>query len=492
MDTRLAALMGSSTPLPVADALAAVSRILDLVERHGRETAAARQRLEWLKAAVALESRVSALKGVLAAEAQQAHAGEGAAGIPASSLLAGTMFMSRKEALAVVRQGEQVHQHPELEQACLQGSVSSKQAQAITSSLEALPEGATEQHKSQVAGKLVELAKVFDPAGLRGAAGQIYECVNPEYAAKARADHLEAQREQAIRERYLKFEPTGRGSTRISGLLPTLEAEQIRKLAAAYAAKLRRAQENNDEQLRQAGLPTPQSPSPAARLADGLAALAAAHSLHAEAPENGGDRPTVIVTIEYQDLKNLAAKARLIEPGENLPASQLRQLCCQAGLIPAVLGGQSEPLDVGRASRLATGAIRKALTLRDQGCAFPGCDQPPAECHAHHLNPWWNGGQTSLDNLVLVCPHHHGIVEPSHDPTADRWAIQIRDGIPQAIPPRHLDPQQKPWIHQRYKPMGLTAVSPNSIQPESGAGRAPEANTANRPRPAGLAAAAAA
>ncbi|MFZ0530534.1 MAG: HNH endonuclease signature motif containing protein, partial [Propionicimonas sp.] len=76
---------------------------------------------------------------------------------------------------------------------------------------------------------------------------------------------------------------------------------------------------------------------------------------------------------------------------------------------------------------------------------------PPNACHAHHLVPWWAGGTTALTNLALVCAHHHGIVEPGHDPTADRWRIQLRaDGTPQAIPPRRVDPDRRPRLHTRF------------------------------------------
>ncbi len=63
-----------------------------------------------------------------------------------------------------------------------------------------------------------------------------------------------------------------------------------------------------------------------------------------------------------------------------------------------VLGSDSMPLDVGRQQRLATAALRDALTQRDKGCAFPGCNRPPRYCHAHHIVPWLDGGETKLSN----------------------------------------------------------------------------------------------
>ncbi|XAS75323.1 DUF222 domain-containing protein [Dermatophilaceae bacterium Sec6.4] len=96
--------------------------------------------------------------------------------------------------------------------------------------------------------------------------------------------------------------------------------------------------------------------------------------------------------------------------GQLLDAGTLRRLACDADLIPMVLGGASEPLDVGRAKRLFTGALRAAIIHRDQGCTFPDCDRPPDWCDAHHVIPWWCGGETTRSNAALLCARHHTIV----------------------------------------------------------------------------------
>ncbi|UIJ33998.1 HNH endonuclease signature motif containing protein [Allobranchiibius sp. GilTou73] len=96
--------------------------------------------------------------------------------------------------------------------------------------------------------------------------------------------------------------------------------------------------------------------------------------------------------------------------GEHLDAGTLRRMACDADLIPVVLGTDSEPLDVGRAKRLFTGGLRTAIIHRDQHCTFPGCDRPPDWCDAHHVRPWWAGGETTLTNAALLCARHHTIV----------------------------------------------------------------------------------
>jgi hypothetical protein len=102
---------------------------------------------------------------------------------------------------------------------------------------------------------------------------------------------------------------------------------------------------------------------------------------------------------------------------EPIRAETARRLACDAGIIPAVLGMASDPLDIGRLTRTVPAGIRRALHLRDRGCRFPGCDQPARRCDAHHLQHWSRGGSTSTSNLVLVCSFHHWLVHEG------RWQI---------------------------------------------------------------------
>ena len=82
-----------------------------------------------------------------------------------------------------------------------------------------------------------------------------------------------------------------------------------------------------------------------------------------------------------------------------------------AALLPPVLGGApSQPLDVGRTTRVVQPAQRVALAVRDGGCVFPGCDRPLFWCDAHHLIHWLDGGPTDLANLALLCRAHHRAV----------------------------------------------------------------------------------
>lgn len=90
-----------------------------------------------------------------------------------------------------------------------------------------------------------------------------------------------------------------------------------------------------------------------------------------------------------------------------LDPTTVRKIACDAQILPVVLGTDAQPLDLGRAKRLATPGQVKALWLRDRGCTWPGCHAPPAWTEAHHLVHWVDGGPTDLTNLTLLCGHHH-------------------------------------------------------------------------------------
>jgi len=129
-------------------------------------------------------------------------------------------------------------------------------------------------------------------------------------------------------------------------------------------------------------------------------------------PDAGGLAATVVVTITLDALLGGLAAASL-DTGGRISAAEARRLACAAGIIPAVLGGASQVLDLGRKTRFHTGPQRVALALRDGGCTAEGCDWPPGMCHAHHDTPWHQGGPTDVNTGRLLCPKHHTLV---HDP----------------------------------------------------------------------------
>ena len=240
------------------------------------------------------------------------------------------------------------------------------------------------------------------------------------------------------------FRRDGNGSILFTGSLPLVDGEAwIAQLDAYTESRRRTAMEERD--------PAAEGLTPEQRRADALVAMILDNAEGRRAPKVGGDRPRVVVTVDYGRLLADAAAAGLIGDGEPLSAGDLRRLCCDADLLPAVLGGPSTVLDVGRDARLVPADLRAALVLRDGGCVFPGCHARPTACEAHHIIPWWQGGKTALSNLVLLGHHHHGLVEPARYGVRDQWEIRIGDnGIPETIPPRRCDPIRQPLHHARH------------------------------------------
>ncbi|WP_336711344.1 HNH endonuclease signature motif containing protein [Arthrobacter sp. USHLN218] len=167
-------------------------------------------------------------------------------------------------------------------------------------------------------------------------------------------------------------------------------------------------------------------------------------------PRAGGHRPQVMVTIDYQDLvKQIGTSGQAVFGGLITPRT-VRKMACDADLIPIVLGGKGEVLDVGRAQRLFTPAQRRALVARDKGCAFPGCTMPAHWTEAHHIRYWKkHKGRTSVANGVLLCSFHHHLIH-----TGD-WTIETIDGIPWFIPPAYTDPSQIPRRNHYRSPPTL-------------------------------------
>ena len=135
-----------------------------------------------------------------------------------------------------------------------------------------------------------------------------------------------------------------------------------------------------------------------------------------------------------------AAGVCTLDTGGRISAAQARRLACSAGIIPLVLGGKSQVLDVGRKRRSHTEAMRIVMGVRDRGCTEEHCEAPPGLCHAHHDTPWSQGGPTNIDTGRLLCPHHHRRI---HDPAYQTTpTAQRQDPLP---PPRVSRGCTRPW-----------------------------------------------
>jgi len=141
--------------------------------------------------------------------------------------------------------------------------------------------------------------------------------------------------------------------------------------------------------------------------ADGMVALAENFLGGRVSSGNGGERYQVMIHLDQDPLAPDGVWAATLEDGTNVSAENLRRVACDCGLV--VAGGTGEELNIGRRSRSIPAAIRRALLVRDRGCRFPGCTNHRF-LHAHHIEHWLSGGETSVGNLCLLCAAHHRMV----------------------------------------------------------------------------------
>lgn len=429
--------------------LAVINAALDVLTSDRLRLPSDRERMDTLSTAVKISSRLDAYQSRLAARMDADEAVWHEHGTSVSTWLTQTHQFTTREAHAMVKAGRKLSRFDRVGAAAEDGLLLPAQARAVTSVLDLLPAEFDGNQIDQAQQMMIGFAKVHNSSELRTLTSALVEMLDPVSAEEREAKRVEREYKQAVRDRHLKFTHHGDGAVSFRGSLPTTEAEGFIEILHSYMAQIKRGLDIAD--------PEAEYITPAMHRADALIAMVRAHQAHSMAPNNGGDRPRVVLTIDLATLQAAAEGAgypigQMLGTGEAIPAGVLRQWLCDGEIMPVVLGGPSEVLDVGRSRRLVTPEIRRALEVRDRGCVFPGCDRAPNACHAHHITPWWAGGETRLDNLVLVCPHHHGIVEPGTNPNADRWSIALGvDGTPYVTPPRRVDPEQRPRIHNRFR-----------------------------------------
>jgi hypothetical protein len=147
-------------------------------------------------------------------------------------------------------------------------------------------------------------------------------------------------------------------------------------------------------------------PTPiATRRADALAEVAETY-MNAEPVVNStADRYQVVVHVAA----DVSAGTPHIENGPHVSAETSRRIACDSSILRIDEDKNGEPLAIGRKSRSIPPAMRRALRMRDEGCRFPGCTNDKF-VDGHHIEHWADGGETNLDNLVLLCRHHHHLV----------------------------------------------------------------------------------
>ena len=259
----------------------------------------------------------------------------------------------------------------------------------LSQSLEAMREGeigyahlATLGRTAEAVGKvfdeneLLPLAKEFSPGKFH------HKVLHYRHALDARAYNQEQER--VAEERSLRLSTAQDGCLLISGVLDPVGGAAVRNALEPLA----RPSGAQDDRTREQ------------RMADALVELT-----------SGGRPANLQVTATIQTLKGLAGAAGG-EMDFSLPLSSasVQRLACDCSVTRVLLSQDSLVVDVGRSKRLVDGALRKSLAIRDQHCRWPACERPASWCDGHHLVHWIEGGETNLDNCVLLCKRHHRLV----------------------------------------------------------------------------------
>jgi hypothetical protein len=167
----------------------------------------------------------------------------------------------------------------------------------------------------------------------------------------------------------------------------------------------------------------------------------------------GSSRPAVRVTIPLAALQTGAGAAWLEGSQEPVSIATARRLMCDVGALPLVLSGASQPLELGLPRRLFNNAQRVALSNRDGGCRWPGCNRPPSWCEAHHVAHHSQGGATDVSNGILLCRRHHLLLHnyfwDIEQPTPGEFLLVPPARIDPTRTPRDMPSKLPPWLAER-------------------------------------------
>ena len=251
---------------------------------------------------------------------------------------------------------------------------------------------------------LVAAAGEHDAKTLRILGRRLLEVVAPDLADAHEAELLEKEEAKAAQASRLTMSDDGHGKTYGRFTLPTAQAARLKKMLLALAAP-----KHQGRRPRAPGCTRRPGPERLGRAFGELIERVCATDL----PKVGGTDATVVVTIDLDTLLGRLQRAGVLDTGERISPREARRLACTARIVPVVLDGDGEVLDVGRARRFFTRAQLTALAVRDRGCVAEDCDWPPWMCHAHHWQRWTDGGPPTCTTAGCCAP---GTTHRAHDP----------------------------------------------------------------------------
>jgi hypothetical protein len=313
--------------------------------------------------------------------------------------------------------------------ALAEGSVNLAQAKVITDSLDVLAAADIDPGLlTQAEAHLVELAGTYAPRQLRILGRKILSVIAPDTFDDEERKRLEKEEQRAHARARLSMRRRGDGTVSLQATLSEVAAARLRSVLDAFTSpRHNHAAKSTDNATGDQtgssagwGGPCPLTdPATGQKVPHdqrlGLAFGSLLESLDPTLlPNKAGAGTTLVITMDLADLLN-GVGAGTLPDGSRISAGQVRRLACNAGLVPAVLGGKSEVLDLGRAERFFSGKQKQAMGIRHRTCRAEGCQVPAEWCEAHHDNPWSKGGRTDLEDGILLCPfHHHRVHDDRH------------------------------------------------------------------------------
>jgi len=264
-------------------------------------------------------------------------------------------------------------------------------------------------------------------------------------AARTRAyldpDGAEPRRETQDRRRSLSVIPATDGMYRVSGLLTPQQAAMWVNATSALISPRTGPRFTSDQERVEDAVLSDDRTRPQ-KMADAVTELITRAAGAPDMPKLAGATTTVTVQISLDDYESGRAIGWIDGITEPVAPSVVEQMRCHSPIVPIVLGDNGRVLHLGKTKRLFSPSQLKALAARDGGCVVQGCDAPPSDCEAHHVEPWkspdYAPGRTDVDNGVLLCRFHHARLHQA------KWSITMIDGAPHIVPASYIDPGRTP------------------------------------------------
>jgi hypothetical protein len=294
------------------------------------------------------------------------------------------------------------------------GDLSTQHAQVIATAAAQLPDDLTDRDRAGVEVALVRQARLVDPPTLRRAARRALKAAQ-RTAAQVDAHEdavLRSEQDRALDRTRLTLHDNQDGTTTGHFTVPTLAAAILKKAVQQIASPRRFADRAAAQGALTAGAQREAFAAVDWSQRYGQALVELLEHLPTDRLA-GKVAASVVVTVRHDQLREQVGAAHL-DTGADVSAGEARRLACNAGILPAVLGGHSLPIDLGRADRFFTEGQRVALATAYDTCAAVDCDRPYAWSELHHEDPWAQGGRTDLHLAVPLCGHHHRRIHDTH------------------------------------------------------------------------------